>query len=501
MIQKDFPRANNLTSDRIDPVSKEPDFKFSTVEVSKFEKEKEKIIIVGAGAAAFQFVNRYRELNTEDKIQVFSREYNWFYNRILLPDYISGELDWKKLQKLQADKLVELDILMHEGISVEEVDPDTQTVTDSNGETHAYDKLILATGSSANFPRGIPRLPGVFTIRHRTDADELVKYTNKEGPIVIVGAGLLGMEMAAALRKVDIEVTMVQLTSRLMERQLDQTASELLYEHIRDRGIRVLFNDEVEHLAQRGDGIQAALKSGKFLDCKAVVFAIGTHPNIGLAKGAGLECRRGVVVNEHLQTSDLDIYAIGEIAEHKGSMNGITAAAEQQADIAAGYIAGDLSSTYSGSISMNILKFPDLELCSLGVIEIPDGASGYEEIVLLDKTERFYKKCIVHNDRLVGAILMGDKTEFNDFRRMIEDEMELSDRRKELLRSGQSLPTMKGELVCSCNNVGDGNIREAIREGCEDFAELCDRTGAGTGCGSCKPEVKAIMEAMAVAQD
>lgn len=500
MLQKDFPRANNLTSDRVDPVSKEPDFKFSTVEVSKFEKENEKIIVVGAGAAAFQFVNRYRELNTKDEIQVFSKEYNWFYNRVLLPDYISGELDWKELKKMQADKLIELDILMHEGVSVEEVDPDTQTITDSNGETHSYDQLILATGSSANFPRGISRLPGVFTIRHRTDADELIEYTNQEGPVVIVGGGLLGMEMAASLRKADIAVTVVQREPRLMERQLDQTASELLYEHIRDCGIKVILNDEVEHLSQRDQEIHVSLKSGKFLDCKAVVFAIGTHPNIGLAKDSDLECRRGVVVNEHLQTSDPNIYAIGEIAEYNGSLNGITAAAEQQADIVAAYISGDLSSNYSGSVSMNILKFPDLELCSLGLAEIPDGGSGYEEIVLMDKGERFYKKCIVHNDRLVGAILMGDKTEFNDFRRLIEAEMELSDRRKELLRSGQSLPPMKGELVCSCNNVGDGNIQEAIREGCSDFKELCQQTGAGTGCGSCKPEVKAILEQAAVYQ-
>lgn len=494
VLKEDYPRANNLTSDRTDPVSKEPDFKFSTVEVTKFEKEDEKILVAGAGAAAFQFVNRYRELNRRDEIQIFSKEYDWFYNRVLLPDYISGELDWKKLKKMQSDKLIDLDILMHEGISVERIDPDTQMITDSNGESHSYDKLVLATGSRANFPKDIPRLPGVFTIRHRTDADELIEYTNKEGSVVIVGGGLLGLEMAASLRKVDIAVTLVHRNPRLMERQLDPTASKLLYEHIRDCGIEVIFNDEIEHLSQRDNGIHAALKSGKFLDCKAVVYAIGTRPNIGLAEKGNLECRRGVVVNEHLQTSDSSIYAIGEIAEYNGSMNGITAAAEQQADIVAAYISGDLSSNYAGSVSMNILKFPDLELCSLGMTEVPDGASGYEEIMLVDKSERFYKKCIVHQDRLVGAILMGDKTEFNEFRRLIESEMELSDRRKELLRSGQSLPPMKGKLVCSCNNVGDGNIREMIEKGCDDFNELCDQTGAGTGCGSCKPEVKAILK-------
>ncbi|MDR8394143.1 molybdopterin-dependent oxidoreductase [Aliifodinibius sp. S!AR15-10] len=494
ILKNDFPRANNLTSDRIDPVSKEPDFKYSTVEVSKFEKAKEKILVVGAGAAAYRFVNRYRELNSEDEIEVFSKEEYPFYNRVLLPDYISGELSWERLQKMKAEQLPDLDLTLHQGVSVESVDPEKKTVLDSNRETHSYDQLILATGSSANFPRDIPNLPGVFTIRHRTDADELREYTDNEGHVLIVGGGLLGLEMAASLRQVDMEVTIVDRNPRLMERQLDQTASDLLLEHIRDCNINVIFNDEVERLTEEDDHIRAGLKSGKIIDSKAVVFAIGTRPNTRLAFEAGLQCKRGVVVNEHLQTSDPSIYAIGEIAEFKGTMNGITAAAEEQAEIAAGYISGDLSSNYAGSLSMNILKFPNLDLCSLGMTEMPEDDSGYEEIVLLDRSQRFYKKCIVHKDKLVGAILMGDKAEFNDFRMLIESEMELSDRRMELLRSGQAMPPMKGELICSCNNVGDGNVREAIEGGCTQLDQLCQETGAGTGCGSCKPEVKAILE-------
>ncbi|SMO47787.1 nitrate reductase [Gracilimonas mengyeensis] len=494
ILKKDFPRANNLTSSRVDPVSKEPDFKYSTVEISKFSKAKEKILVVGAGAAAYQFVNRYRELNTEDEIEVFSKEEHPFYNRVLLPDYISGELDWEQLQKMKTGYLEELDLTLHKEVSVESISREDKTVIDSNGKKHSYDQLILATGSRANFPKDIPELPGVFTIRQRSDADRLQEYTQNEGHVVIVGGGLLGLEMCASLCQADMEVTLVHRNPRLMERQLDQMASDLLYRHVQECGINVMFNDEIEHLSQSGEKIKASLKSGKFLDCKAVVYAIGTRPNIGLASEAGLTCKRGVVVNEHLQTSDPDIYAIGEIAEFEGTMNGITAAAEQQAEIAAGYISGDLSSHYAGSLSMNILKFPGLDLCSLGISEAPENDPDYEEIVLLDQSQLFYKKCIVYQDKLVGAILMGDKAEFNDFRKLIDSEMELSDRRKELLRSGQAMPPMKGKLICSCNNVGDGNIREAMEAGCHDFGKLCQQTGAGTGCGSCKPEVKTLLE-------
>src|SRR5690606_2321507 len=139
----------------------------------------------------------------------------------------------------------------------------------------------------------------------------------------------------------------------------------------------------------------ARLKSGRQLNCDAIVFAIGTRPNIELATGCGLDAGRGVIVNDYLQTSDPDILAMGEIAEHRGRLNGITAAAEQQATVAARYLNGDLLSGYDGSLSMNILKFSDLDLCSLGIPEIPPGAEGYEEIVFIDKSQRYYKKCII----------------------------------------------------------------------------------------------------------
>src|SRR5699024_9592371 len=333
------------------------DLKYASVSVGKFVKPKEKIVVVGAGAAAFQFVSRYRQLNQEDEVAVFSREIHPFYNRVMLPHYISGEMEWEKLEKMAPQKQDDFDINLHKGVSVEAVDPIQKMITDSNGQQHAYDRLILSTGSSANFAGNLPELPGVFTVRSRNDADAIKKYIDGEGPAVIVGVGLLGLEMAAALLALDVEIIVVQRESRLMERQLDGTASRLLRDHIRDCGVEILFEDEVEHISQLNHQLVAALKSGKFIDCKAMVFAIGTHPNIELAEAAELECQRGVVVDEHLQTSDPHIYAMGEIAEFKGKLNGITAAAEQQADVVAHYISGDLFSHYTGTVPMNILKF------------------------------------------------------------------------------------------------------------------------------------------------
>jgi len=145
---------------------------------------------------------------------------------------------------------------------------------------------------------------------------------------------------------------------------------------------------------------------------------------------------------------------------------------------------------------MNILKMEGLHMSSIGMTEAPANDPAYEEIVFIDKSKRYYKKCIVHQDRLVGAILIGDKNEFLEFRDLIAKGTELSEKRLQLLRASQKAEPMYGKLVCSCNNVGQGNLEKAIHEGCTDFQKLCQKTGAGTGCGSCRPEVRAILERM-----
>ena len=255
---------------------------------------------------------------------------------------------------------------------------------------------------------------------------------------------------------------------------------------------KFFYNDEIERFmgSQSIEGLK--LKSGAFIQCQAVVIAVGVVPNAELARAAGLDCNRGVVVDEYLKTSDPDIYAIGEIAEFKGFMYGITAAAEQQAAIVAKNLSGDPAAFYNGSLLMNILKMHGTDLCSLGTVEVPDDPA-YEEVVFIDKARRYYKKCIIHQDRLIGAILIGDRTEFQEFRELIQDGIELSEKRLQLLRSGTKAEPVLGKLVCSCGSVGEGNIINKIREGHREIKKLCLASGAGLGCGSCRPEVQSIL--------
>lgn len=494
ILDNDLSRANNLTHRLVDKISKQPDLKYTAVQVRLYHKQAQKIVIIGAGAGACGFVKAYREMNTTDTITVFSKEDQPFYNRVMLPDYISGTQQWAQLVKMTDEEENLLDITLHRGVSINAIDREQKTVTDSNGLVHSYDVLIMAMGSRAATLRDTPSLDGIFTMRNRRDADAFVRHIDPAaGKVMIVGGGLLGIELAASLREMDIDVAVIQRTSKLMDRQLDALGSQLLFEELTDRGIEILYNDEIERFTglNKLDGIR--LKSGRHVACQAVVMSIGTVPNIELARASHLLCKRGVVVNEYLQTSDPDIFAIGEIAEFNGTLYGITAAAEQQAAIVGRYLAGDLTSYYEGSLFMNILKMHGTDLCSLGMIETPDDPA-YEEVVFIDKSKRYYKKCVIHNDRLVGAILIGDKSEFLEFRDLISNKIELSEKRLELLRSGKKAAPVIGKLVCSCGGVGEGNICEKIKEGANTLESLCQASGAGMGCGSCRPEIKAILE-------
>lgn len=489
----DLGRANNLTHNLVDPISKEPDFKFCAVRVFKYKKPRQRIVIVGAGAAAYGFIKSYRQLDGNDEIHVFSKEPHPFYDRVLLPEYVNGIKGWEDLEKMKKGEDRVCGIHLHNNNGIAHIDKAQKTVTDARGETLSYDVLILATGSRAAFPRHLPSWPGIFTMRTRTDADALKHHLGKDGHVVIVGGGLVGLEMAASLREMGTRITIIHRTSRFLNKQLDTLGSQMLHEQMADMGCDIFYNDEVQLCYGETHLTGIRLKSGHFIGCDAMILAIGTVPNIEIAKTAGLSCRHGVIVDEHLQTSDPDIFAIGEIAERNGKLYGITAAAEQQGEALAQYLAGDVGVCYEGSLLMNIIKIPGFDLCSLGIPECPDDKE-YEEILFIDRSKRYYKKCIVHRDRLVGAILIGDKNEFAEFRELIAGKNELSEKRLQLLRSGKKAEPVIGKLVCSCNQVGSGNIRNRVAAGCHDLTELCAMTGAGTGCGSCRPEVRKLME-------
>jgi ferredoxin-nitrate reductase len=493
----DLLRANNLTSTRLDPLSKEPDFKYTSVNIKRFIKPKEKIVVIGAGDAAFRFVSTLRAMQSEDDIHVFSDESVPFYNRIMLPEYMFGSKAWKDLQKISDEELEKLNLILHTNNRIKTIDRHRKIVVDAHGVEHSYDKLVLATGGKATVTSAIDmKIPGVFSIRNKKDAERIVEYVKPNDSVVIVGAGLLGVEMAGALLENNVNINIVNRVGRLMNRQLDKIASSIFQEVIEEIGINLFQNDEIETIIQNTDAtLTVILKSGYKINCNSVIVAIGSTPNTELIKNSDITLQRGVVVNDFLQTNDSSIYAIGDIAEHNDTLYGISIVAEEQAVVVARHLCGDVSAQFTGSTHLNILKFPKVEICTIGQTVIPRDDKSYEEILFVDKSSRFYKKCIIHNDVMVGAILLGDITEFPEFKDLIKQKIELSEKRKQLLRNGKVVKPVIGRLVCSCNNVGDGNLWEEIDKGVVNFEKLCNATGAGTGCGSCRPEVKAILVA------
>ena len=203
ILNNDLNRANNLTNNLVDPKSKEPDFKFSAVQVRRYKKPKQKIIVIGAGAGAFGFVKSYRALNTDDDIKIFSKENFPFYNRVMLPDYISGAQPWEQLVKMTDEEEFTYNIQLHRGVSIEKIDREYKLLYDSKGRIHHYDVLIMATGSRAAMLKDVPDMKGIFTMRNRVDADNFKNHIDPaKGKVVIVGGGLLGIELAASLQEV-----------------------------------------------------------------------------------------------------------------------------------------------------------------------------------------------------------------------------------------------------------------------------------------------------------
>lgn len=465
------------------------------IKVSRFVKQKQKLIIVGAGSGALAFIRKYREYNTIDEIVVFSKEELPFYNRVLLPEYIADD-QWNKLVTLPEEEEEQVGFRMYKGVSVIEIDKEKKLITDSNNHQHNYDLLILGMGSNAFIPPGVPHTwKGIYTIRSKRDVDRLRQQIKPGSKALIVGAGLVSLEVAGALKEIQASVSLLVRSSRLMDRQLDSLGSDLLAEELEDRGIDIYFNHEIRDFVGDGEIKGVLLTTGKQMDCDVLIYGVGTVPNIELVKKAGLNCNRGVVVNDVMQTSDPSIFAIGEVVEWNRQMFGIVAAAEQQANIAAGYINGDNTQAYQGTLSANILKISGVNVCSIGINEVPKDDPEYQEVVFIDKRLRHYKKCIIHNDKLIGAILIGDKSELTEFKDWMANDIFLEEKRDRILRGeGSKTEAVIGKLVCSCNNVGEGNIVNKINTGCKDLQAVCKITGAGTGCGSCRPEVKNILE-------
>ncbi len=273
------------------------------------------------------------------------------------------------------------------------------------GSKLSYGKLVLATGSEAvRLPLPGADLPGVVTFRDKADVESILTRARPGARAVVIGGGLLGLEAAYGLMKAGAHVSVVHLMDRLMERQLDSHAADLLKAALEERSIQVVLNAESEAIQGRRKVAGLRLKDGRNIPADLVVMAVGIKPNTRLARGADLAVNRGVVVGDDLQTSDPDVYAIGECAEHRGTCYGLVEPAYEQARVLANTLAGRAAS-YEGSLLSTNLKVSGVNVFSAGDFL---GAAGTEPIVLTDPGRQSYRKLVVSDDKLTGAVLVGD---------------------------------------------------------------------------------------------
>ena len=366
----------------------------------------EPLVIVGNGMAAARLVDELaRTALGRYAIAVIGDEPRLAYNRVLLSSVLAGETGSHEIELRPANWWRDRGVTVRYGYRASEIDVGRRELKIAGEESIEYSKLVLATGSTPlrlNVPGA--ELAGVHTFRDSRDVDLLLTLAAARKRVVVVGGGLLGLEAAHGLAKAGAAVTLVHLMDRLMERQLDAQAAELLRTLVERKGVRILLNASTARI--RGDGHVAAveLADGSRIEADAVIFAAGIRPNATLAREAGLAVNRGIVVNDCLQTSVPEIFALGECAEHRGITYGLVEPAHEQARVLAQHLAGR-SAVYQGSVVATNLKVSGVGVFSAGDFV---GGGGSESIVLSDRRRGTYKKLVVADGRLTGAVLIGD---------------------------------------------------------------------------------------------
>jgi nitrite reductase (NADH) large subunit len=369
----------------------------------------EPLVIVGNGMAAARLVDELtRAALGRYAIAVIGDEPRLAYNRVLLSSVLAGETAFHDIELKSAEWWRDRGVTLKYGCVASEIDVGRRELKIENDESIVFSKLILATGS-APLRLGVSGadLAGVHTFRDCRDVDLLLSLAAKKKRVVVVGGGLLGLEAAYGLAKAGAQVTLIHLMDRLMERQLDAPAAELLRTLVERKGIKVLLNANTARIHGETRVEAVELADGGRIAADAVIFAAGIRPNVGLARDAGIPVNRGIVVDDHLQTGAGDIFALGECAEHRGTCYGLVEPAYEQARVLARHLAGR-AAAYEGSVVSTNLKVSGVSVFSAGDFI---GAAGSEAIVLDDQLGGTYKKLVISGGRLTGAVLVGDVTD------------------------------------------------------------------------------------------
>ena len=463
------------------------------------------LVVIGNGMAGMRTVEELLKLEPEKyQITVFGEEPYGNYNSIMLSPVLADEKTIDGIMLNEEQWYSDNDIILHKGCKVTEIDRINKVVRADNGTEAAYDRLLIATGSTS-FMLPLPGADkqGVIGFRDIADVDTMIDAAKNYKKAVVIGGGLLGLEAANGLMKQGMDVTVVHLLDSLMERQLDKPASAMLLNSLEERGMKFLMEYATEALLgdQRVTGLK--FKNGETIEADLVVMAVGIKANFDLAKQSGLHCERGLVVNDTLQTFDPNIYAVGECVQHRGFTYGLVAPLFEMAKVAANHLAEMGIARYEGSVTSTLLKVTGIDLFSAGDFS---GGEGTEELVLHDAASGTYKKLVLQDNRVIGVVLYGDTVDGTWYFQLLKEGTDVSDFRKSILfgqahlgDSGHGDEDRVALLpdnaeICGCNGVSKCDIVNAITD--KKLFTLDDvraHTKASSSCGSCTGLVESVL--------
>jgi nitrite reductase (NADH) large subunit len=465
---------------------------------------KKKLVLIGNGMAGLRTIEELLKISPDlYEITVFGAEPHPNYNRIMLSPVLAGEKNFNDIVLNSLEWYEENGIELITGDPVVKIDRVKGEVVSEKGVVRGYDRLLLATGSTP-FIIPIPGADkeGVIGFRDIADVETMLLSARQHKNAVVIGGGLLGLEAANGLMKNGMNVTVVHLLDTLMERQLDKPAAALLKSSLEERGLT--FKMEAQTAALLGEDKVTAVQfaDGSVVPADLVVMAVGIRPNIELAQQAGIHCERGIMVDDTMQTFDPLIYAVGECVQHRGTCYGLVAPLFDQAKVCANHLALYGIARYEGSVTSTKLKVTGIDLFSAGEF---NEAEGDETLVLQDPAQGIYKKLVIRDNRIKGAVMYGDTIDGTWYFQLLREGIDISDFRNTILFGQHDvgdaghgdtkvLALADSAEVCGCNGVCKGEIVEAIsKKGLFTLDEVRAHTKASSSCGSCTGLVEALL--------
>ena len=470
---------------------------------------KQRLVVIGNGMAGARTVEEILARGGDFDITMFGDEPYGNYNRIMLSNVLAGVEDESGIFLNDLSWYADNGITLHAGTRIDKIDRKRKTVHAADGTSTPYDKLIIATGSSAFVPpiKGAHRPgrgyhQGVFVFRTLDDTRAMIRYAKEHERAVVIGGGLLGLEAARGLQNHLPHVTLVHAMGHLMERQLNERGGKTLQSAVETRlGIDVICNGMTTEITGKHAVTGVKLADGRHIECDVVVVAAGIRPNTQVAADSGLTVQRGIVVDDQMRAEgEDDIYVVGECAQHRDQVYGLVAPLWDQAKVLADHVTGtNRDAAYHGSQIATKLKVAGVDVASMG-LQDPE----HEDDELLEFAEPkkgIYKNVIIRDGRLVGATLVGDARKAAFLMQAFDRALPLPEERAELLfdLGGPAAEASPAEMaddeqVCNCNGVSKGAICGAVQSGCKTVSGVMDKTRAGKGCGTCKPLVQRIVE-------